>query len=488
MLLTGPEKRLVVSVTGPQVDDVHVQVLGAAAAGAIAELRLDLWEDPNPSALLALESRPPMLVTDRPVREGGRDSAEDAVRLARLAAAGRGGAEAVDIEISAWQAARDLDFGKAQRLVSHHIFEPGVADVDSEIARLRSAGADAIKLAVMPRDIAESLRLLESQRLIDGPATLIGMGEYGTITRVLGAAYGAGLIYAAADSGDAAAPGQVPVSAMRDLYRFERVAREGVEAWFGVVGDPISHSRSPELHNLAFEHLKLPYCYVPLRTRDLGILLEALEPHPCRGLSVTLPHKEAALRLAAEADEDARRIGAANTLTRRASGGWLAQNTDAPAIVAALGGASALSGRRALVLGAGGVARAAVRALTVSGAEVTVCNRTFERAASLTRDLGGQVVRSVGPDVTEWDVIVNATSLGMSPSVETTPLPDGRFRAGQVVFDTVYAPAETRLLMEAASQGATAVRGTEMFLQQARRQLEIWTGREAPMGAWRSRF
>jgi len=191
-------------------------------------------------------------------------------------------------------------------------------------------------------------------------------------------------------------------------------------------------------------------------------------------MCVSLPHKEAALALAGTASEAAHAIGAANTLTARAAG-LAADNTDWMGVVAALEPHGPWAGKRALVLGAGGAARAAVFALRQLGMEVALSNRTRERAERVARELGARIGSAADP----WDLLVNATSVGMSPAAEATPLDAALLRPGGLVFDTVYRPLETRLLREARERGLAVQDGLAMLVHQAVEQIRLWSGKRA---------
>jgi shikimate dehydrogenase len=200
------------------------------------------------------------------------------------------------------------------------------------------------------------------------------------------------------------------------------------------------------------------------------------------GANVTVPHKEAALALADELSQTAREIGAANTLSFE-EGAIRAENTDAPGLLGAL--PSSPSGRRALVLGAGGAARAVVWGLLREGAEVEVWNRNELRSRDLCEELGGQPVAA--PAQADYDLIVNSTAVGLGgedPFVELPLAADG-FTAGQTVVDMVYGGEQAELLRAAEAAGSTVVDGLEILVQQGARSLEIWTARPAPLDTMR---
>jgi shikimate dehydrogenase len=239
------------------------------------------------------------------------------------------------------------------------------------------------------------------------------------------------------------------------------------------------------MHNAALAEVGLDWRYLllPLPPHLFAETVRALPAAGFRGVNVTIPHKEAALALADEATETARAIGAANTLTFE-DGRILAENTDAPGLLAALQPVCDPAGRRALVLGAGGSARAAVWVLLRAGAAVSVWNRTLERSRALADDLGARAVAA--PEAA--DIVVNCTSVGLSDpeaTFKTLPLDADDWDAGTCVVDMVYRAGGTKLLNAALARGAGVVDGSGILLAQGALSFERWTGTTAPRAAMR---
>jgi shikimate dehydrogenase len=266
-----------------------------------------------------------------------------------------------------------------------------------------------------------------------------------------------------------------------------------------VLGHPVSHSRSPAMQNAALEALGLAgdwvYEALDIEPGEFADRTRELPGQDFVGANVTIPHKEAALALADEASEAAERIGAANTLSFR-GGGIRADNTDATGLLAAL--PKPVEGIGALVLGAGGSARAAVWALAEQGAAVSVWNRSPERADELVRDLAqagagtpaeGRLRTVAAEQVGSngYGLIVNCTAIGMRDEdpFDFLPLDPERLDADIVLVDLVYAGSESRLVEEARRRGATVVEGLEVLVRQGADSLRIWTGVEPPLGVMR---
>ena len=257
----------------------------------------------------------------------------------------------------------------------------------------------------------------------------------------------------------------------------------------GIVLHPAGHTRSPAMHNAAFRELGLDAVYLAFDVvpAALPAALAGARALGFRQLAVSLPHKEAALALVDEADDTARRIGAVNTVTRGDDGRLLGANTDWLGAVRALERETKLAGARAVVLGAGGAARGVVFGLLERGARVAVLNRTPARARDLARALGAHASGALGELAqTDYDVLVNATSVGLAE--DRSPVPAESLRADALVMDTIYEPQATRLLRDARARGARALSGKWMLVHQAAEQLRLWTGLEAPLDAMAEAF
>ncbi len=260
-----------------------------------------------------------------------------------------------------------------------------------------------------------------------------------------------------------------------------------------VLGQPIAHSLSPRMHNAAFAALGLAgewsYEAIELSPEHFAAGVAELRDRGFAGANVTVPHKPAALALADAASDAARAIGAANTLSFTAAG-FRADNTDAPGLIAAL--PRAVAGAQALVLGAGGAARAAVWALLGAGAEVDVRNRSGERAAALTAAIGGRQVDADGPlDLAPYDLLVNATSVGLAKPGAAAAAPGSDLkmlgiRADEldehlILVDLVYGTEATELVAAGRDRGAAVVDGREILVRQGAISFTIWTGLEPPL-------
>ena len=270
----------------------------------------------------------------------------------------------------------------------------------------------------------------------------------------------------------------------------------------GIFGYPIGHSLSPAFQQAALAHHAIDARYDAWETHPdaLGDAVAALRGDDYLGANVTVPHKVAVMAHLDEIDELARLIGAVNTIVKR-GGRLIGHNTDAGGFVEALRQAGGFdpSGKRTLLLGAGGAARAAAFALARAGvSELSIANRTLTRAESLVAELGGSAngVRALPLDAADGiaeaasraQLVVNSTSVGMAhtPQESESPLPDGVLRPGAVVYDMVYNPAKTPLLAQAEREGARPVGGLSMLIHQGAAAFELWTGKPAPIDVMRN--
>lgn len=450
----------------------------SATAGDMVELRLDGVPDLDVAAALH-GRRCPVIVTVRPVWEGGRFDGSENDRRMLLGRALDLGAEFIDVE---WQAGfTDLIARAPDRvIVSSHDFNGIPTDLEARVLAMRRTGAAVVKIAITPARLTDTLPLKAIAR--DGDAVVIGMGDAGMPSRLLATRFGSRWTYA----GDGIAPGQIPARQMIERYRFRDVDAD--TAIYGVVSFNARHSLSPLMHNAAFAAAGLNAVYVPLRAADFDDFLTFGEALPIAGASITIPFKLDALRCARAADELTRSVGAANTL-RRGTGGWDATNTDVAGFLAPLesllaGGVSGdgvpamSSTTRAAVLGAGGAARAVVAALQSRGVAVTVHARRQEQAQDLAAL--GATPAAMPPVPESWDLLVNTTPLGGAALRDESPLPGGPFD-GRVVYDLTYGAGESRLLRDARAAGCQVLDGLPMLIAQAERQFEWWTGqRPAP--------
>ena len=446
----------------------------AAAHADLVELRLDFVDRPDVAG--ALEGRrTPVIVTCRAEWEGGQFRGSEDERRRMLEAAVDQGAEYVDVEAAA-SFAHELVARRAGRgiVVSEHVFEAPPHDIKGRFAALRAMQGEIAKLAVQVDRLEQMLPMfvIAGDRSEPDGRVLIAMGTAGLASRVLAARLGSRWTYA----GDGVAPGQLSVERLLRDFRFRRIRCDA--DLYGVVGNPIAHSRSPVMHNAGFEALGLNAVYVPLEAGDAADFVQFARHSGLRGASITAPFKVSLLPYFDEIDPLAQRVGAVNTLVVR-DGRWVGANTDVDGFLAPLDGRIPLSHARCAVLGAGGAARAVAVALVDRGATVSVCARRREAARDIADDVGCEV-GEFPPPAGSWDLLVNATPAG-SAADPVDPMGDAPLD-GRIVYELVYAPADTPLLRRAREAGCDTIGGIQMLVAQAERQFELFTGLRPPAG------
>jgi shikimate dehydrogenase len=267
----------------------------------------------------------------------------------------------------------------------------------------------------------------------------------------------------------------------------------GKTALVGIMGDPVEHSLSPPMHNAAFKHLKMDYVYVPFHVKrdDLGSAIIGARSMGIKGLNITIPHKTEVINYLNEITQAAKLIGAVNTIKfeKKKITGY---NTDGMGAVKAIGEKTPINGKKIIIIGAGGAARAISYQLLFSGAgEVLIANRTMEYACKLTDDLRGNFNASIGclglneklnEELNDTDVLVNTTPVGMHPNEDQKPIvTSDMMHRDLVVNDIVYNPLKTGLLKEAEKAGAKTISGTKMLIYQGLESFRIWTGITPPV-------
>jgi 3-dehydroquinate dehydratase/shikimate dehydrogenase len=451
------------------------------------EFRLDYVSKPLqalPKLKYFIENHPGIVIiaTCRRAVNGGKFRGSIASQLEVLAKASALGCQLVDIEFQTAQQCKPAQLQKLRSrsslILSFHDFR-GTKKLHETLEKMRAYPADFYKVVSSAQTLSDNVSMIQFLGREADKHSLVGvcMGEQGIISRVLGVRAGSVFTFAAVSPGEETAPGQVTAQELRSVYRIESV--DVATRVYGVVGDPISHSLSPAIMNAAFRRENVNAVFLALHAKTLKDLLTCVREIPIHGLSVTMPYKEAILPYLDNTDAHTTKIGACNTVVRAQDGKLYGFNTDTSGVVRPLERRlSTLQDAKILVLGAGGAARAAVFGLRERGAEVYILNRSAEAAKKLARRAHARTLKRADLKKYAFDVIINATPVGMANPKES-PLQEKEINS-RYVFDMIYDPVETRLLQLAKQRGAQIVPGIEMFVHQAARQFEIWTGKPAP--------
>jgi 3-dehydroquinate dehydratase/shikimate dehydrogenase len=500
-LLRSRIGKLCVAIIGTSPNEMIEKATEVLKESTFLEFRLDYLAKPA-AALPALKSflaengAATAIATCRLKDHGGRFDGSKTAALEILQKAAASGFHLVDIELESIEklprnTMSQLREAGAAIIISHHDFH-ATKDLDAVYQRIRPFGPDFIKIVPTARSLSDNLTLLKFLERVEDESnsSVVGicMGEPGIISRVLGLRAGSAFTFAAATQGEETAPGQIAARTLLETYRVDQV--DAATKIYGVAGNPIKSSLSPLMMNTAFRRETVNAVYLGLQTSKADDLFKLAREIPIQGLSITMPLKQDVMPLLERTDALSAKIGAVNTILRAQDGKFYGFNTDVAGIVAPLERRLSLKGAKVLVLGAGGAARAAVFGCCDKGAEVFILNRTPETAQKLARQSGAKAIKRDVVAKTQFDVIINATSVGMAgtgkpasgggaKSAPASPLEDSEIHA-RYVFDLVYNPIETPLLRLARQKGIAVITGVEMFVQQGARQFEIWTGKPAP--------
>ncbi|XP_050380949.1 bifunctional 3-dehydroquinate dehydratase/shikimate dehydrogenase, chloroplastic-like isoform X2 [Argentina anserina] len=496
-------------IMADSVAKMVVEMGRAKAAGAdLVEIRLDhlkVFDSSGDVKTLIDQSPLPTLFTYRPKWEGGQYDGDEKSRLDVLQLAMELGADYIDVELQVAQefidSIHDKKPEKCKVIVSSHNYQetPSVEALGNLVATIQATGADIVKIATTALDITDVARIFQITVHSQVPIIGLVMGERGLISRILCAKFGGYLTFGTIDSGAVSAPGQPTIKDILHLYNFRQIGPD--TKVFGIIGKPVGHSKSPILHNEGFKSVGFNGVYVHLLVDDVANFLKTYSSADFAGFSVTIPHKEAALKCCDEVDPVAKSIGAINCIIRRPNDGKLyGLNTDYIGAISAIEDGlrgslnsshvtdSPLAGRLFVVIGAGGAGKALAYGAKQKGSRIVIANRTYERARELADTIGGEALSISDLDKFHPEdgmILANTTSIGMHPKVDETPISKHALRSYALVFDAVYTPKITRLLREAEESGAIVVSGSEMFIGQAYEQFERFTGLPAPKELFR---
>jgi 3-dehydroquinate dehydratase/shikimate dehydrogenase len=380
-------------------------------------------------------------------------------------------------------------------ICSYHDFVGVPHDLEQIYASMAATESRILKIAVQADDAIDCIpvfRLLERARREGREMIAIAMGPAGIVTRILGPSRGAFLTYGSLDDESATAPGQLTATELREVYRIDRIDRQ--TEIMGLIGRPVSHSLSPQIHNAAFAAVDRNAVYIPFEVNDAPRFLRRMI-HPrsreidwrMRGLSVTAPHKSNVIDCLDWTEPDAKEIGAVNTIVVR-DDELRGYNTDTNAFIVPLRAVfGSLKHARCAIMGAGGVARAAVFALQREGADVELFARDESRARATVEGVGVECSKLTGARFRGFDIVVNATPVGTRKAHDNETLARAEQLQGvQLAYDLVYNPTETGFLREARTAGCETLGGLQMLIAQAAEQFKLWTGEEPNVDVMRA--
>lgn len=482
------EDKICAVVAASDAGSMLRQLVIAEKKARTIELRLDwLGNDQEISLFLATladrRHKATLLATCRRRIAGGRYRGSIAKQLVHLADAIRAGCAWYDLEIETAAICPpeliQVLLGEGRQLVSAHFFKGMPPKLPALARRLEHRKPDAIKIAART-DSLRDCRTLAKFGHGRRNTIVIPMGDIALPARILSLSEPNGFAYAPVEN--ATASGQVSLEDIYGIYRADRVSR--ATRIYGVIGNPIGHSLSPQQLNAAFAACEIDAIYLPFLVEDLADFVASIVPMGIKGFSVTIPHKEQIIKYLDRCDPLAEKIGAVNTVAVRGAGKLYGYNTDYIGVLEALKSRVRLHGSRVLIVGAGGAARAVAFALAQAGAAVCISARRQKKAQAIANAVRGSLIHWGRLRQEFFDAIVNATPVGMYPFEDQSPLEANDLNC-RLVFDTIYRPRKTKLLQLAERRGIETVSGVEMFVAQGAAQFEIWTGQPAPAGQMR---
>jgi 3-dehydroquinate dehydratase / shikimate dehydrogenase len=472
-----------IPIVGASMPKALEQITSAEKIGDIIELRLDLIDSPDLKVLLNAVSKP-VIVTNRSKLDGGQFRGGDDERLQALRDALASGANYVDIEVSTPREFLQpfLEGHDSSRVIlSYHDFSHTPEDLNPLYETMSALPNGVIKIVTYARDLSDNLKMFQLlKRAKKENKKLIGlcMGDLGEISRVLSPLYGGMLTFGSLETGQESAPGQIPANTLKNIYRVND-KRQNFKI-YGVIGYPISKSMGYLIHNRAFREIGSPHIYVSFLVDNVEKFFIAFK-HFFSGLSVTMPAKESIMPMLDNVDPTAQSIGAVNTVVEE-DGKWVGYNSDCSGAIAALEACTSLNDKNILILGAGGTAKAIGYGIKKNGGKLTITyNRNKEKGENLAKELGCELIHWRDAGTQSIDILINCTPVGMNPNINESPFLAKGFKKGMVVFDSVYNPLETKLLREAKTAGCQVIPGSELFINQAALQFELFTGQPAPI-------
>ena len=480
--------KVCLALSGDTIDDMLATAESMARDNPFLEFRLDYLKQPLaalPKIHRFLETHQYVTAigTCRRADNDGKFRGSMASQLEVLTKANAAGCQIVDLELQSALKSKPEAIARlrsrARLILSFHDFR-ATRNLDETLGKMLKIPADFYKVVSTATTLSDNVTMMKFLQTQSDKHALIGlcMGEQGIISRVLSVRAGSVFTFGAVSADLKTAPGQISAHDLRSIYRIDQV--DAATRVYGVAGDPIEHSLSPVIMNTALRRENVNGVYLPLHAKTLKDLLHCVREIPLHGLSITMPYKQAILPHLDNTDAHTTKIGACNTVVRGQDGKLYGFNTDVAGVVRPLEQRLSIEKTKVLVLGAGGAARAAVFGLKERGAEIWILNRTAVKAQKLARQAKAHSIKRADLRKIAFDVIVNATPVGMG-NTRDCPLKDEEIQA-RVVFDMVYDPVETHLLQVARAKGIAVIPGVEMFVQQAARQFEIWTGKPAPAG------
>ena len=456
----------------------------ALEKGELAEIRIDLIKDLDLSEINNKFDKKRIIVTNRKKDEGGLFEGSESERISPLIDALKIGFGFIDIESSSIDSLHNLISkrreynSKTNIIISYHNFEETPQNLKEILLQMENQGHDIVKIVAYAKDISDNLRikdLVSSRSSQNKKIISFLMGEKGEISRILCNSWGSYTSYAPLRGVGKTALGQIPIEDLNDVYRSGSI--NNTFDIYGLIGNPVKESIGYYVHNKLFSYYNMDAVYLNFLVDDLDRFMSSFKGQ-FKGLCVTMPFKERIVPFLNKIDTMAQKIGAINTIKKN-NECLFGTNTDWIGAVYSIEKLTSINNKKVLILGAGGAGKAIAFGIANRQGEVIISNRDEKKALELSKNLGAETVLWEDRNDVEFDILVNATKIGMTPEENNCPMEDSFFTkdlSGITVFDAVYSPLETRLLTRSREQGAKIANGLDMYIGQAMAQFELWTG------------
>ena len=458
----------------------------------VIEFRLDYMQEMELIKLKNFISRrkKPMIITCRKGSEGGFSNIDDTERIALLMKSIEFNADYIDIEYSSNKNSikKIIENKKNTKIIiSYHNLKETPKNLKIIFNNIKNLSPDFIKIVTNANSVTDNFRIFhlikeasrEKRRII-----AFCMGSYGQFSRILSPMLGSKITYASVENGKESAIGQLTTEESTNIYRIKKLNKN--TKILGLVGNPVEHSCSHIMHNAAFGKLGINAVYLKFKVDKLKEFIQYFRKLNILGFSVTIPHKIEVMKYLDDIDKRAKSIGAVNTIVFK-NKKLIGYDTDCYGAMQALKEKTQIRNKNVAVLGAGGSSRALVYGLIENNANVTILNRTMEKAKSIADNFNCNYDSLNELDNINYDILINTTPLGMYPNADCSPVPVSSIKNDTVVFDIVFNPYKTKLLRYAEKKGCTIIPGIEMLINGAVLQFKLWTGKDAPEGLMREK-
>ena len=474
--------KICIPITADTVEEALEELKKAEARNGIVELRLDFIKDIDEGKVeeLLKNKSKEVIAACRPKFERGNFEGSEEERILLLKKAAESGAEYVDVEFKTnKEIINDLNNNKKKSkiIVSYHNFDgtPQLEELENIYNEIKKLNPDFVKIVTVANSLNDNFKIF---RLLEGKNDLIGfcMGIKGQISRVLAPKFNSLVTFASLGKGKESADGQLTIDEMRDEYNIGLI--DNGTRILGVIGEFAENSKSRHMHNRMFKEKGVNFIYHPLKLEknELEEFMDNFRKFDFAGAAVTVPHKVDIIKYLDDVDETAKNIGAVNTIVNN-NGRLIGYNTDYFGAIEALKEKTQLSNKKVLVIGAGGAARAVVYGLKKEYAQITIINRTDEKAQKIAEEFNikADKLENIKGLIEDNEIVINTTSVGMKPNLNESIIPEEYLEKGKIIMDIVYTPIRTKLIDSAEKSGCITITGDRMLVYQAMRQYELWT-------------